>query len=317
MGELVFDYGEWIWRNGQMVKGNEALTHVLTHGLHYGSGVYEGIRFYETDTGSAVFRLKDHMNRFHYSASVLDMRMDFSVEELCEATLKLVRDNGFSFGYIRPVGFYGAGKLGISPDPDTVDVAIACMPWGKYLSDAPISIGVSDNIRIHPKSLVCDAKINGHYVNSIMARHWAMKAGYDEGLLLDYQGNVAEGPGENIFLIKDGVLITPSKGNILPGLTRDTLMQLAVKELGMKVEERTVTVEDLKTADEAFFTGTAAEVTVIGSVDGIGVNGAICAGLSLRECENIFPLAYKLKDLYTDLVSGHLHGYDHWLSYLK
>ena len=297
------DVGTHFWRNGKQIPVSEGKISVINHALHYGSGVFEGIRFYETDTTPAVFRLKEHMERLHYSASFLELEIPHSVDALCEANLELIRTNKFTSGYIRPVAFFGENKMGLNPHGADIETVIAAWPWGKYLSDDPITVGTSPWIRIHPKSLQPDAKINGHYVNSIMSSQWAQNNKYEEALLLDYEGNVSEGPGENLFIIKDGQLFTPQLGTILNGITRATIMELAEKELGISTTEKVLKPEDLVNADEAFFTGTAAEVTILKSIDGHQIGTQ----------ENI--ISNKLKNLYQDVVSGRVDKYKHWLSY--
>lgn len=296
------DLGTYIWRNGEFVPSGDAKTSVINHALHYGSGVFEGIRFYKTDKGPAVFRLKEHMERLHYSASVIELEIPYSVEQLCEANIELLAKNGFQDGYIRPVALFGEGKMGLNPHGADIDTFIAAWPWGKYLSDDPITVGTSPWIRIHPKSLQCDAKINGHYVNSIMSSQWAHNNDYQEALLLDFEGKVAEGPGENIFLVKDGKLLTPKLGTILAGITRATIIELAANELGMETIEQDIYPEDLHTAEEVFFTGTAAEVTLIKSID----------GKQIGDQKN--EISEKLKSLYHDVVTGKVEKYEHWLS---
>lgn len=298
------DFGNYIWRNGEFVSGDKCHISVVNHAMHYGSGVFEGIRCYETPKTTAVFKLREHMERLHYSAETLELQMQYSVDELCEATLELLRRNELSSGYIRPVAMYGGGKMGLNPHGAELEYFIAAWPWGKYLSDEPISTGISPVIRIHPKSLNPKAKVNGHYVNSIMASLWAHRNDLQEAILLDYEGNLAEGPGENLFLVKDGTLYTPIEGSILPGITRRTIIDLAKAELGVETVEKTLTKEDLLDADEAFFTGTAAEVTIIKSVDGQQI------GTQDNEISN------KLKHLYHDVVTGQVEKYHDWLSFV-
>lgn len=297
-------FGSHIWRNGHIVPFQEAQISVINHVLHYGSGVFEGIRCYKTNKGTAVFKLKEHMERLHYSASVLEIEIPYSVEALCQANLDLLATQKLESGYIRPVACFGEGKMGLNPHGADIDVFIAAWPWGKYLSDDPITVGTSPWIRIHPKSLQADAKINGHYVNSIMSSQWAHNNNYQEALLLDYEGNLAEGPGENLFIIKEGVIYTPKLGTILSGITRGTIIEIAEAELGIKTVETTLTPDDLKNADEAFFTGTAAEVTILKSID----------GQQIGHQEN--PISSQLKQLYADIVEGRVEKYDHWLSYV-
>ncbi len=298
------DLGKYIWRNGKFVPTHEAHISLVNHALHYGSGAFEGIRFYQTVNGkSAVFRLSEHLKRLEYSSQIIELESPYSIKELEEATTQLLSKNGFTNGYIRPVAMFGENKMGLNPNGADIDVFVAAWPWGKYLSDEPISVGISPWIRIHPKSLQCDAKINGHYVNSIMSNQWAVKRGFQEALLLDYEGNLAEGPGENLFLIKNGKLFTPKLGTILAGITRSTIIELAHKELNLETEEKTLTKEDLFGADEAFYTGTAAEVTIIASVDNqqIGTQAN--------------TISEKLKKLYHEVVTGAQPKYEGWLTY--
>lgn len=298
------DFGENVWRNGKLIKSEDAKISLINHALHYGSGVFEGIRCYKTERGTAVFRLKEHMERLQYSGSVLEIKMPHSVEDLCQATLEVLAANKLEAGYIRPVACFGEGKMGLNPHGADIDVFIAAWAWGKYLSDDPITVGTSPWIRIHPRSLQADAKINGHYVNSIMSSQWAHNNNYQEALLLDYNGNLAEGPGENLFIIKDGVMYTPELGTILNGITRSTIMQLAADELGIKTIQKTLLPADLVNADEAFFTGTAAEVTILKSIDGAQIG------------DQSNDISTKLKNLYADVVEGRIEKYDDWLSYV-
>jgi branched-chain amino acid aminotransferase len=274
---------ELIWYNGEFIKWEEAKVHVLAHGLHYGSGVFEGIRFYETPKGPAIFRLEEHTERLFYSAKALEMEIPFTPAEINKATVATVAKNGVKSGYIRPLAFYSYGKMGLNPIGAPVDTIIACWPWGKYLGHEALKVKVSKFIRIHPQSTIADAKISGHYVNSIMASLEMKREGYDEALLLDFEGNVAEGPGENFFLVKNGELFTPPLGKVLKGITRQSVMQLAT-DLGIKCTEKTITLEEAKSADELFFTGTAAEIGGIGQLDetiiGNGEEGEITRRLS-------------------------------------
>ena len=269
-----------IWMDGKLIDWKDAKTHVLTHSLHYGGGVFEGIRFYKTDKGTAVFRLKEHVERLFKSAESVEMAIPFTQEEIFSAIVKTVKVNAVEYGYIRPIAFFGYGKMGLNPKGAPVNVAIACWPWGAYLGDEAVKVKTSSYMRIHPKSTKADAKICGHYVNSILASIEAKNAGFEEAILLDYQGNVAEGPGENIFMVKGGKLITPALGNILPGITRSSVFSIA-RDIGIAVEERKITPQELKGADELFFTGTAAEVSPIGKLDdktiGNGTIGPITA----------------------------------------
>lgn len=293
---------QWIWMDGTFVKWEDAKIHLISHALHYGSGVFEGTRFYETPKGTAIFRLQDHTARLFYSASTLRLPINFSEEEVNAATVETVRKNECPSGYIRPLAFFGEGKMGLRPAGAVPHLTIACWPWGKYLADRPIHVKISKYIRIHPKSLISDAKVTGHYVNSILATQEIGEEGFDEALLLDFQGNIAEGPGENFFLVKDGALHTPPLGNVLNGITRKSVFQIA-KDLGISVTERTIRPEEIWEADEAFFTGTAAEVTPIGTVDkkpiGDGDEGAVTE---------------KIRQEFFNAVTGKNPKYEEWLT---
>lgn len=287
------DETKYIWMDGNLVLWRDAKVHVLTHTLHYGLGVFEGIRFYETESGPAVFRLKEHIERLLSGAKKVNMKVPFSEKELIDAVKLTVKENDVNSGYIRPIIYFGYGKMGLNPDGAPVCVSIACWPWGKYLGEDAVKVKTSSFIRIHPKSTHADAKITGHYVNSILANIEASYSGFDEALLLDFKGNVAEGPGENIFCVKAGKIYTPRLGNILPGITRASIIQIA-KDLGYVVTEKDITIDELKNADEAFFTGTAAEVTAIRQIDDklIG-NGS--SGLITKKLKGVFMDAVCLK----------------------
>ncbi|MGE3279228.1 MAG: branched-chain amino acid transaminase [Candidatus Altimarinota bacterium] len=292
---------KFIWLDGTFVPWDKANIHVLNHSLHYGGAVFEGIRVYETDQGPAIFRLKEHTKRLLYSAKALKMKLPYTEKELNETTLELVRKNKLKHGYIRPIIFHGQ-KMGLNPIGAPLHVAIACWPWGKYLSEDPIKVKISSFVRIHPKSSVTDAKISGHYANSIMAVLEIAGTKYQEALLLDYQGYVAEGPGENFFMVKKGVLYTPSLGTILHGITRDTILALA-KDLKIAVKEAKLKPKDLFGADEAFFTGTAAEVTPIASIDDHVFN---------KGKEG--PITAQLKQAYMEVVHGKNPRYKKYLT---
>ncbi len=290
-----------IWFNGELIDWGNAQTHLLTHTLHYGAGVFEGLRFYDTPKGPAVFRLDDHTERLFYSAAAIDMKLPFTPEEINKAVVGIVKVNGIKCGYIRPIAYYGYGKMGLNPP---VDVCVAVWPWGKYLGKDAVRVKTSKYIRIHPQSTVADAKICGHYVNSILASLESKKAGFDEALLLDYQGNVAEGPGENIFWVKGGKLFTVQAGNILLGITRDCLINIACDQ-GIEVEETSISLDGLKKADEVFFTGTAAEVTGIAQID----NTQIGSG-------ELGQMTRQLRDTYMQVVGGRNEKYEGWLTYV-
>ncbi len=300
-----FPITQKIWFNGKLVDWEKATTHVMSHALHYGSGVFEGIRFYETPRGPAIFRLKEHVERLFYSAETLAMKIPFSRKRIADAIVETVKKNKVQSGYIRPLAYFGYGKMGLNPVGAPVEVTIACWPWGSYLGGEPIRVKTSQYIRIHPRSLVADAKVCGHYVNSILASLEIQKSGYHEALLLDYRGYVAEGPGENVFFLKRGVLHTPRLGTILNGITRATVIQLA-KDLKIKVKEGDYKLKALLAADEVFFVGTAAEVQPIGSIDRQKIgNGK--AG----------PITTQLRELYLNTVSGQEARYRKYLTYIR
>ena len=267
---------KFIWFNGKLVPWADAKIHVLTHTLHYGTGAFEGIRMYETAKGPAIFHLRKHMERLKFSADSLSMELPYSVDQLCNATVELIKANGLKSCYIRPIAYFGFGEVRVLPTNCPVEVAIAAWPGGAYLGDEPARVTVVKTLRVHPQTTAPGAKISGNYVNSMLAGREAVQRGYTEGLQLDYQGNIAEGPGENFFIISSrggsssggkGITIsTPALGSILPGITRWSIMTLA-KDLGYAVEERAIKVAEALEADEGFFTGTAAEVTPIASID--------------------------------------------------
>lgn len=291
-----------IWLDGELVPWEQAQVHVLTHTLHYGGGVFEGIRAYATPTGPAVFRLTEHIDRLFYSAGVLEMEVPFTKDELAQAVIEVLKDNELKSAYIRPIIFFGYGKMGLNPAGAPVQVAIAAWPWGAYLDKEVVDVMVSKYIRIHPKSSITDAKICGHYVNSIVASQEIHKEGYDEALFLDFEGNVAEGPGENIFMVKDGTVITPPLGTILAGITRDTVMTI-LKDQSIDVVERPITLSELKLADEVFFTGTAAEVAGVGKIDDAIIHN-----------HEIGPITQQVRAVYKDIVEGKNARYSSWLS---
>lgn len=291
--------------DGKFKKWRDATIHLITHTFHYGAGAFEGVRFYDTPKGTAVFRLADHTKRLFYSAEAVGIKIPFSQKKINEVIVELLRKNKVKSGYIRPIVWYGEGHMGVNPIGAPVNVAIACWPWGAYLAHDSIKMMTSSFIRIHPKSTVSDAKINGHYANSIQAVLEAKKAGYDEALFLDYKGNVAEGAAENIFMVKKGVLITPPPGSILPGITRDSVMKLA-KSLGYKVIEKTFKLKDLYGADEVFLTGTAAEVVPVREID----KKMIAKG-------EVGPVAKAVKAAFMDVVAGKNPKYKKWLTYVN
>ncbi len=306
----VFDLNmqatEYIWHNGKFVPWANAQVHVLTHTLHYGGGTFEGIRVYKTDRGPAIFRLDDHIERLFYSADALQMKCPYTQSDISKAIVELVRKNRLEAGYVRPLVYYGYGKMGVAPVGAPVEVALACWPWGAYLPPGGVDIKTSKYIRIHPQSSVADAKIVGHYVNGILAGFEIHGTKYHEALLLDYKGNIAEGPGENFFIVKNGMISTPPLGTILKGITRKTIMELAPL-LGFKVEEKDLTLGEAYGADEAFFTGTAAEVTPIRSIDDQPIGGGAAVG----------PITAKLRDAFDAIVHGRDPAHDHLLTYVN
>ena len=257
---------KYIWFNGKLVPWASAKIHVLSHSLHYGTGAFEGIRMYETAKGPAIFHLKRHMERLIFSAKTLGMKLPYSLDELMEAAVDTVRKNKLKSCYIRPIAFYGFGEVRVLPTNCPVEVAIAAWPWGAYLGDEPARITVVKTLRIHPQTLAVKAKITGHYVNSMLAGREATDRGFTEALQLDYKGNIAEGPGENFFIVRGKTITTPALGSIRPGITRESVITLA-RDLGYKVEDRAISLKEAFSADECFFTGTAAEVTAIASMD--------------------------------------------------
>lgn len=293
-----------LWHNGRFVDWEQANTHVLTHGLHYGAGVFEGIRAYPTDQGSAIFRLDDHFKRFAYSASVLKMTLPYSTAELIDATCELCRRGQITSGYIRPVAFYGAGTLGVHPKKNPVDVAIAILPWGKYLPAGKLAVKTSNYIRIHPRSTITDAKISGHYVNSILALQEIDSTDYHEILLLDANGNVAESSSSNIFIVKDNVLFTPPAETILPGITRKTVFTIAEKNK-LTAKEKLLTLDDIYSADEAFFCGTAVEITPFHSLDDKSIGNGETG-----------PITNQMISIYQDMVHGKLPEFKNYLTYV-
>ncbi|MFP4075079.1 MAG: branched-chain amino acid transaminase [Halochromatium sp.] len=297
-----------IWHDGKMVPWREAQVHVLTHTLHYGMGVFEGVRAYETARGSAIFRLHEHTARLFNSAHILGMKMPYDRETLDEAQCLAVRENGLRSAYIRPMCFYGSEGMGLRADNLQVHCIVAAWDWGSYLGEENIKHGirvrVSSFTRHHVNATMCRAKANGNYMNSMMALQEAVRDGYDEALLLDAEGYVTEGSGENVFLVREGVLYTPELTSALDGITRRTIMTLA-DQIGLEVVTKRITRDEVYIADEAFFTGTAAEVTPIRSVDGREI------GSGTRG-----PITEHLQSMYFDAVKGHSEIHADWLTHL-
>lgn len=302
------DRDGFIWYDGKMVPWREATTHVLTHTLHYGMGVFEGVRAYKTDSGTAIFRLQEHTKRLLNSAHIFMMKIPYDKETLMEAQLEVVRANKLESCYLRPIAFYGSEALGIAAKTLSVHVAIAAWPWGAYLGPEALERGIrvktSSFTRHHVNITMCKAKAVGTYTNSILAHQEAAMDGYDEALLLDVDGYVAEGSGENIFVIKNGVIYEPEITSALEGITRDSIIKLAA-EIGMPVIAKRITRDEIYCADEAFFTGTAAEVTPIRELD----NRVIGSG-------GRGPITTKLQAMFFDCVTGKAKNHLDWLSYV-
>jgi len=298
-----------IWLDGEWLPWREAKVHVLTHTFHYGAGVFEGVRAYHAENGTAIFRLEEHTDRLFRSAHILRMEMPFDKETLNQAQREAVSRNNLDNAYLRPMCFYGSEGMGIRADNLKVHVMIAAWEWGSYLGEENMEKGIkirtSSYTRNHVNSVMCKAKANGNYINSILALQEAIDSGCDEAMLLDHEGYVAEGSGENIFIVRNGVLYTPELTSALEGITRDTIFILA-KEFGLEVVEKQITRDEVYIADEAFFTGTAAEVTPIRIVDGrvIGNGGR-------------GPITEKLQSRYFDCVHGRHEVHPEWLAYVK
>lgn len=295
-----------IWFDGELVPWREAKVHVLTHTLHYGMGVFEGIRAYEAEQGTAIFRLEAHVDRLLRSAHILGMPMPYDKKTLSSACQAAVRENGLKSAYIRPMCFYGSEGMGLRADNLKVHAIVAAWSWGSYLGaegmEKGIRIKTSSFTRHHVNITMCKAKANGNYMNSMMALREALACGFDEALLLDVDGYVTEGSGENIFIVRDGVLCTPDLTSALDGITRDTIFKLAA-EIGVEVREKRITRDEVYIADEAFFTGTAAEVTPIRELDGRKI------GSGTRG-----PLTTRLQAMYFDQVHGRRKEYPEWLT---
>jgi branched-chain amino acid aminotransferase len=274
---MSFDQSKWVWRNGEIIRWEDATTHVSVHALHYGSGVFEGMRCYATDEGPAIFRLDSHLDRFYASASVYGLEIPFGPLELTEAIEELIRWNEFESCYVRPLCYFGSRSLGLHPAQCPVEVVILAWPWAPYLGAVGLEEGVRVTVspwqKFHSKMMPTTAKACGQYLNSILAVRDAFKRGYDEALLMNSDGHLAEGCGENLFIVRNGELITnDERHSILLGITRDAVIRIG-HDLGHRVVTRSMTLDDLHGADEAFLTGTAAEVTPIREVDGVKING--------------------------------------------
>jgi branched-chain amino acid aminotransferase len=300
------DRDGWIWYDGQLVPWREATTHVLTHSLHYGLSVFEGLRAYRTQDGTAIFRVREHTDRLFSSARIFMMEMPFTRDQVIEAQCEVVRQNRLESCYVRPIAFYGSEKMGVSPRGAAVHVAIAAWPWGAYLGEEGLKKGIrvktSSYARHHINVSMVRSKTGGHYVNSILANLEATRDGYDEALLLDTAGFVAEGAGENLFIVRDGRLIEPQLVSALTGITRASVIEIAA-EMGMPVQSLPLTRDDVYLADEAFFTGTAAEITPIRELDGRVI------GKGHRG-----PVTERIQERFFEIVAGRVERYRHWLT---
>lgn len=300
------DRDGFIWFDGEMMPWRDAKIHVLTHSLHYGMGVFEGIRAYKTDRGTAIFRLPEHTRRLFDSAHILKMLLRYDKETLNQAICETVRANNLESAYIRPICFYGSEGMGLRADNLQVHTVVAAWQWGAYLGQEGIENGIrirtSSYTRHHVNISMCKAKATGNYINSMLALQEALACGYDEALLLDAEGYVAEGSGENIFLVRDNVIYTPDLTSALAGITRATIFTLA-EEVGLKICEKRLTRDEVYIADEAFFTGTAAEVTPIRELDGRTIGNGIRG-----------PITEHLQKLYFDVVHGRHIAHKNWLT---
>ena len=304
------DRDGYIWMDGEFVDWREAKIHVLTHTLHYGVGVFEGVRAYATDNGPAIFRLNRHTDRLLQSAKIMGMKIPYSADVISQAQIDAIAMNKLDSGYLRPMAYYGSEAMGLHAKGLKVHLSIAAWEWGVYLGDGALEKGIrvktSSFNRHHVNSSMSKAKTNGHYTNSIMALQEAENAGYDEALMLDTNGYVAEGSGENIFIVRRGKVYTPSLTSALEGITRDTIAELLSAEMGLELIEKQITRDEIYTADEAFFTGTAAEVTPIRELDdreiGIGKAG---------------PVTMEVQQRYFDVVNGKDPERSHWLTYVN
>ena len=304
---MPIEKADKIWMNGELVDWDSANVHVLTHTLHYGNGVFEGIRAYETDNGPAVFRLTPHIERLFRSAKILCIDIPYSVDELVDAVKETVKVNKLPSCYIRPLAYLSYGEMGLNPLPCSVDVAIAAWPWGAYLGDEGINSGVRMMIsswqRHDPNAMPPAAKGCGHYINSQMAKVQAVRAGYDEAILLSPQGHVSECTGENLFLVRNGVIVTPpTSAGALEGITQDSVRQIAL-DLGIEYREGNILRSDLYTAEEAFLSGTAAEVVPIRSVDD-------------REIGDPGPVTRAIQERFFEAVRGKRSEYSDWNEYV-
>lgn len=298
---------DYIWMNGQLVKWDDAKIHVLSHVIHYGSAVFEGMRVYKTNDGPKCFRLHEHIERLFNSAKIYQMEIPFTVDEIEDAILNLVSTNNMEECYVRPIVYRGYGTLGVDPTGIQIDVAIAVWPWGKYLGEGAlekgVDVGVSSWNRIAPNTMPAMAKCAANYMNSQLIKLEALRHGYAEGIALDVSGHVSEGSGENIFMVRRGALVTPTfTASILPGITRRTVIQLAT-DMGLKVIEQNIPRESLYLAEEVFFTGSAAEITPISSIDGIKVGSGRRGEITKR-----------IQDAFFDVIRGRTEDKYGWMT---
>jgi branched-chain amino acid aminotransferase len=295
-----------IWKDGHMIEWRDATLHMLTHSLHYGMAIFEGVRAYKTVDGTAIFRLKEHTQRLFNSAKIFQMQMPYDMETLMAAQLDVVRANKLESCYIRPLAWIGSEKMGVSARGNTIHVSVAAWPWGAYLGEEGLAKGIrvktSSFTRHHVNASMVRAKASGYYINSILANQEVTADGYDEALLLDTEGYVSEGAGENVFIVKAGRIYTPDLASCLDGITRDSVLTMA-RDMGIDIIEKRMTRDEIYCADEAFFTGTAAEVTPIRELD----NRMIGAG-------SRGPITEKLQSLFFDVASGKATKYKHWLT---
>jgi len=295
-----------IWKDGHMIDWRDATLHVLTHSLHYGMAIFEGVRAYKTPQGTAIFRLKEHTQRLFNSAKIFQMVIPYDMETIMAAQRDVLRANNLESCYLRPLAWIGSEKMGVSARGNTIHVSIAAWPWGAYLGEDGLARGIrvktSSFTRHHVNVSMVRAKASGYYINSILANQEVTADGYDEALLLDTDGYVSEGAGENVFIVKNGKIYTPDLASCLDGITRDSVLTMA-RDLGIEIIEKRITRDEMYCADEAFFTGTAAEVTPIRELDnreiGIGSRG---------------PITEKLQSLFFDVVAGKAPQYNHWLT---
>lgn len=301
----ISDRDGYIWFNGELVDWRDAKVHVLTHTLHYGMGVFEGVRAYETVDGPKIFRLDEHTNRLFRSAKIMNMDMPFTHEQVNEAQKEVICANDLHHAYLRPMVFYGSEALGLRATGLSVNLIVAAWEWPSYMSPEALEKGIkvrtSSHTRHHVNITMCKAKANGNYINSMLALNEALSGGADEALLLDPEGYVAEGSGENVFIVRDGVIYTPELTSCLDGITRATIIEMA-NDLGYTVKEKRITRDEVYVADEAFFTGTAAEVTPIRELDGRAIG-----------CGSRGEITEKLQSLYFDTVTGKVDQYKDWL----